>query len=121
MSSPDQCDTQCDEEELTARIEDELPSPEHLRQLAALFGLLADETRLKILTALASYDELCVCDIAHAIDRSVSATSHQLRKLRDSRVVVFRREGRMTYYRLRDRFPTTLLRKARRQVEERAA
>ncbi|MFU8805532.1 MAG: ArsR/SmtB family transcription factor [Bradymonadaceae bacterium] len=98
------CDVLCDQEDVVARLKKELPSGELLQRLASVFSLLADETRLKIINALAVYDELCVCDISSVIDLSVSATSHQLRKLRDADVISYRREGRMIYYRLCDEF-----------------
>ena len=70
--------------------------------LAAMFTVLADPTRAKILHALSLTEELCVCDLALAIGSSQSATSHQLRLLRNNRIVSRRKAGRIAYYRLAD-------------------
>ena len=70
--------------------------------VAALFGVLADPSRARILHLLAIADDLCVCDIALVLGMSVSALSHQLRFLRERGVVTRRKVGRMAYYRLDD-------------------
>ncbi len=80
-----------------------LPIPE-LQELAKLFDLLSNETRLAIVLALRGADsmgtELCVCDLAAIVGASPSMTSHQLRLLRDGDVVHQRREGKRALYRL---------------------
>lgn len=102
--------------ELTAdRCEVECLHPEHVTpllgkvvagleadDLAAIFELLADPTRARLLHALSLSKELCVCDLALLLGRSESALSHQLRVLRDRRVVSRRKAGRIVYYRLAD-------------------
>ena len=70
--------------------------------LSRLFSALSDPTRLRILHALCTTHELCVCDLAVIADLSVSAVSHQLRLLRDRNLVRARRDGRMVYYSLAD-------------------
>lgn len=70
-----------------------------LPELAAFYKLLGNTTRLKILLALAQ-GELCVCDIAHVLELSMAATSHQLKLLRDQGWVGMRNDGKMVYYRL---------------------
>ena len=85
-----------------------LPADGDVRELAEVFGLLADPARLRLLVALRS-DELCVCDLAAASGQSPSATSHALRLLRAHRVVQVRRIGRRAYYRLDDRHVEGLL------------
>jgi DNA-binding transcriptional ArsR family regulator len=77
--------------------------------LAAMFAVLADPTRAKILHALSLTEELCVCDLALAIGSSQSATSHQLRLLRNSRIVSRRKTGRIAYYRLADEHVRSVL------------
>jgi DNA-binding transcriptional ArsR family regulator len=69
--------------------------------LSELFKALCDNTRIKILYAL-SLNELCVCDIANLIEMSQSAVSHQLRVLRNLRLVKYRKEGKSVYYSLND-------------------
>ena len=85
--------------------------------LAAIFKVLGDPTRVRILDAL-SDGERCVGDIAAALEATESAVSHQLRLLRDARVVRSRRAGRMIYYALDDRHVVTLFRQGLRHVEE---
>jgi len=72
-----------------------------INSLSETFKILGDPTRVKILMAL-SYRELCVCDIANLIGLTVSAISHQLRLLRNLRLVKHRKEGRIVYYSLDD-------------------
>ncbi|MBI3975418.1 MAG: winged helix-turn-helix transcriptional regulator, partial [Armatimonadetes bacterium] len=69
--------------------------------VARMFQVLADPTRAKLLFAL-SREELCVCDLAAIVDRSRPAVSHQLRLLRDLKLVQHRRQGKIVYYRLAD-------------------
>ena len=78
-----------------------LPDDEVLYELADLFRVFGDSTRIKILYALHD-DELCVQDIANAVQLSQSAVSHQLRVLKDSKLVRFRRDGKTIYYALDD-------------------
>ncbi|HEY4767826.1 MAG TPA: metalloregulator ArsR/SmtB family transcription factor [Candidatus Limnocylindria bacterium] len=70
--------------------------------VASTFAVLADPTRSRILHALSLADELCVCDLALLLAISQSALSHQLRLLRDRRVVARRKAGRIVYYSLAD-------------------
>lgn len=74
---------------------------EDVDRLAEMFSILASPTRLRLLEALAER-ELCVCDLAAVAGVSQSAVSHHLRLLRQLRMVSFRKEGRMAYYRLND-------------------
>ena len=111
----------CYKAELVARILAEMPTEDVLDHLARLFGILGDPTRLRMIGALASGEELCVCDVANVVGISLSGTSHQLRKLRDLGLVTHRSEGRMTYYQLRGDFLAGMLSQARAEVEARAA
>ncbi|KQR22797.1 helix-turn-helix transcriptional regulator [Deinococcus sp. Leaf326] len=85
-----------------------LPDEGCVQQASALLKLVADPTRLKLLSAL-NAGELCVCDLAAVVGISESAVSHQLRLLRAGRVVTYRKEGRVAYYRLLDAHVTTLI------------
>ena len=76
-----------------------LPDDEVLYELADLFRVFGDSTRIKILYALHD-NELCVQDIANAVQLSQSAVSHQLRVLKDTKLVRFRRDGKTVYYAL---------------------
>ena len=77
-------------------------------RLAGLLGLLADPTRARILYALDVVDELCVGDIAAALDATEDSVGYGLRVLRTAGLVTPRKEGRMVYYRLSDGFPEPL-------------
>ncbi|MDQ3855089.1 MAG: metalloregulator ArsR/SmtB family transcription factor [Chloroflexota bacterium] len=77
--------------------------------LAEVFGVLADSTRLRIIAAL-MHGEVCVCELAEQLSLRQSTVSHQLRLLRNLRLVSFRKEGRTVYYRLCDEHVATLLR-----------
>lgn len=81
---------------------------ERLDRLALTFRMLGDPTRLKILMAL-KHVEMCVCDIAAFLGISESAVSHQLRRLRETKIVRNRREGQVLYYALDDTHVGTLL------------
>ena len=90
---------------------------EDLEELADVFQMLASPTRLRIVEALAA-QELCVCDLSEAVGVSQSAVSHHLRHLRQMRLVRFRKEGRMAYYRLDDDHVTTLFQTGMEHVRE---
>lgn len=74
---------------------------EESQQMAEFFGILADPTRLRLI-ALLSVSESCVCDLAEGLSISESAVSHQLRALRNARLVRYRKSGRQVFYRLHD-------------------
>lgn len=78
-----------------------LPDGETVGVMCELFKCLGDPTRMRILLLL-SHGEACVCDLSRALGMTVSAVSHQLRVLRTSRLVGFRREGKSVFYFLAD-------------------
>ncbi len=86
-------------------------------RLAETFSALSDPTRAKIIFAL-QQEELCVCDLAHLIGLSTSAISHQLRLLRNLRIVKYRKEGKMVYYSLADKHIETLFNQGLEHMEE---
>ena len=95
------CDYLHVHEDKVAHVLSELPDDEHLYDLADLFRMFGDTTRIKILYVLFE-SELCVCDIARLLKLSQSAVSHQLRILKDAKLVRFRREGKTVFYTLDD-------------------
>lgn len=100
-----------------------LPPPTTIHTLAELLGLLANPTRLRILLALQPgaddvRPELCVCDLALVAGASKSLTSHQLRLLRMAGLVVYRRAGKLAFYRLAGGHATELLRAALAQASD---
>lgn len=91
--------------------------PEQLAQrVAETFKVLGDTTRVKILQVLSKH-ELCVCDISAVIGMGQSAVSHQLRTLRNARLVKYRREGTMVWYSLDDEHIARLLAQGIEHVE----
>jgi ArsR family transcriptional regulator len=94
-----------------------MPDDEVLYDLADLFRVFGDSTRIKILYALHD-EELCVCDIANRLELSQSAVSHQLRVLKDSKLVRFRRDGKTVYYALDDDHVRSILSLGMEHVEE---
>ena len=107
-SAPDLCDVPClHPEAVRAARETLLPAAE-AQDLAAIFGVLADPTRLRLVAALAGR-ELCVCDLANVLGLRQSTVSHQLRLLRALRIVRFRKAGRVAYYTLDDPHVAALL------------
>lgn len=95
------CNTVCINEDILANIKREVLSEETIISLSEIFKALGDPTRLKIIHLLTKYN-LCVCDIAEALDMSQSAISHQLRVLRGLRLVKFKKEGKRIIYSLDD-------------------
>lgn len=83
------------------KVKENIPQDEILYDLADLFKAFSDSTRIKILCALFQ-SEMCVCDLAALLGMNQSAISHQLRVLKSSRLVKFRREGKVIYYSLDD-------------------
>lgn len=88
-------------EEIVSEVKEKLPKDETLYDLAELFKVFGDSTRIKILCALFE-SEMCVCDLAVLLNVSQSAISHQLRVLKAARLVKFRRSGKIIYYSLED-------------------
>ena len=85
-------------------------------QLAGLLGMLADPVRSRILFALSAADELCVGDLALALEATEDQISYALKMLRLARLVSFRKDGRMVFYRLADGFPHQLLEHCLREL-----
>ena len=87
--------------DLISSVNEEMPDEEMLYDLAELFRIFGDSTRIKILYVLFEA-EMCVCDIAELLHMTQSAISHQLRVLKQSKLVKFRREGKTVFYSLAD-------------------
>jgi ArsR family transcriptional regulator len=118
--SPDLCDIVHLHPARVAELREALIDGDAVTDLAETFRALGDPTRVRILDAL-SHGELCVCDLAALVAMSQSAVSHQLRLLRNLRLVRPRREGRMVFYALDDQHIMTLFRQGLRHVQENAA
>ena len=94
--------------DLISSVNDDMPDEETLCDLAELFRIFGDSTRIKILYVLFEA-EMCVCDIAELLHMTQSAISHQLRVLKQSKLVKFRREGKTIYYSLADDHVRTII------------
>ena len=95
-----------------------MPSPEMVEGLADFFSIFGDSTRVRILLVLDT-GEMCVCDISETLGMSMSATSHQLRMLREAHLVSSRREGKNIYYSLCDDHVRVVLETAVEHLSER--
>lgn len=88
-------------EDVVVKARENMPEEERLYDLAELFKVFGDTTRIKILCALFE-SEMCVCDIAALLCMNQSAISHQLRVLKQARLVKYRKAGKVVYYSLDD-------------------
>ena len=89
------------DKELVEEVKHKMPDEELLYDLADFFKVFGDSTRIKIIWALFEAD-MCVCDIANLLNMSQSAISHQLRVLKNSRLVRYKKSGKTVYYSLND-------------------
>lgn len=94
--------------DVVERVQAQMPEEEALYDLAELYKVFGDSTRIKILYVLFE-QEVCVCDLAQLLGSSVSAISHQLRVLKQARLVKFRRSGKTIFYSLADEHVRTIL------------
>ncbi len=94
-----------------------MPEEETMYDLADLFKLFADSTQIRILSAL-SVSELCVCDIAQLLGMTQSAISHQLRLLKNGKLVRARRDGKTVYYALADEHVRSVIAQGMEHVNE---
>lgn len=97
----DHCDGHTIHQEIVDEVRLQMPLDEDLMNVADLFKVFSDSTRVKIISALLK-SEMCVCDIAVLLNMSKSAISHQLRTLRQTRIVKTRKDGKVVYYSLDD-------------------
>ena len=101
FNSIERCDCNVIHEDIVNQVRDRMPQEESLYDLAQLFKVFGDLTRIRILWAL-NESEMCVCDIAVLLDMTQSAISHQLRVLKQANLVKNRKEGKVVYYSLVD-------------------
>lgn len=101
IQSIERCDCDVIHEEIVNKVREKMPQEETIYDLAGLFKVFGDSTRIKILWAL-DESEMCVCDIAFLLNMTQSAISHQLRVLKQAELVKSRREGKIVFYSLED-------------------
>lgn len=113
----ERCGFLCVHRQTVDRVLSEMPDDEALYDLAELFKVFGDSTRIKILYALFEA-ELCVCDIAQLLNLTQSAISHQLRVLKAFRLVRPRKEGKTVFYSLADDHVRKIIAQGMEHVEE---
>lgn len=96
-----QCAQEFLHKDIVEKVIEGMPEEEILYDLAEFFKVFGDSTRIRILSAL-SRSEMCVCDISALLSMTQSAISHQLRILKEARLVKYRREGKIVFYSLDD-------------------
>ena len=111
------CDFIHAHEEIVERVRQELPDEDTLYDLSELFRIFGDSTRIRILYVLFEA-EMCVCDIAQLLGMTQSAISHQLRALKNARLVKARREGKTVFYSLADDHVKTIIDQGLEHVAE---
>lgn len=104
-------------ENLLKTVNETIPPETELYDLAELFKVFGDSTRIRILYVLFEA-EVCVCDLAQALNMTQSAISHQLRILKQNKLVKSRREGKSVFYSLADDHVRTIIDQGREHIEE---
>jgi len=111
------CDCNEIHEDLLKIVNDTMPEETELYDLAELFKVFGDSTRIRILFVLFEA-EVCVCDLAKVLNMTQSAISHQLRILKANKLVNNRREGKSVFYSLADGHVRTIIAQGREHIEE---
>ena len=111
------CDYMHVHDELVGELNKNMPDEDILADLSELFKVFGDSTRIRILYAL-SVAEMCVCDIARLLNMTQSAISHQLRILKQSKLVKNRRDGKTVFYSLADDHVRYIMSQGLEHVEE---
>lgn len=113
----DQCDYMFVHKEIVQKVRHVMPEEEELSDLSDFFKVFGDSTRIRILYVL-SQSEMCVCDIASLLQMGQSAISHQLRVLKQMRLVKSRRDGKTVFYSLADDHIETILAQGMEHISE---
>jgi len=111
------CDITWINKQKISNVKIKMKSETTIDRLSETFKVLSDKTRVKILFALL-IQELCVCEIAYLLETTKSAISHQLRILRNMRLVKYRKDGKMAFYSLDDDHITNLFAEGLKHIEE---
>ncbi|MGI6349714.1 MAG: helix-turn-helix transcriptional regulator [Eubacteriaceae bacterium] len=114
----DRCDDIFIHEDVVNEVKRNMPAEETLYDLAEIFKVFGDSTRIKILYALFFATKMCVCDLAAFLNISQSAVSHQLRVLKQARLVKFKREGKVVYYSLDDEHVHKIFEQGLKHIDE---
>lgn len=113
----DFCDLEARHPEQIRKARLAMPPEAELQDASDLFKVLSDQSRIRLIAALLEV-ELCVCDLAELLEMSQSSVSHQLRVLRQSRLVRYRRDGKNAFYSLNDEHIGSIIQMALEHVRE---
>ena len=111
------CDVICVHEDMIQKVKKLLPEEELIKELADFYKVFGDATRVKILCVLLE-SEMCVCDLAELLEMTQSAISHQLRVLKQMKLVKNRREGKTVYYSLADGHIQNIISQGMEHIQE---
>lgn len=117
MSEAPSCEYMHVHDEVVKKVKGSLPQEDTLYGLCELYKLFGDATRIKILYVLFQ-SEMCVCDIATILSMTTSAISHQLKLLKQARLVKFRRDGKTVFYSLADDHVRTIIDNGLEHIDE---
>ncbi len=117
IQDAEHCEEHCVHEDLVHAVSENMPPEDRLYDLAELFKVFGDSTRIRILFVLFE-SEVCVCDLAEALHMTQSAVSHQLKILKQSKLVKSRREGKSVFYSLADGHVRTIIAQGMEHIEE---
>lgn len=113
----DTCSCNIIHDEVVNEVKMKMPEEEVLFDLAEFFKVFGDSTRIKIMYALFEH-EMCVCDIVALLNMTQSAVSHQLRVLKQARLVKYRKEGKVVYYSLNDEHIKDIVKEGLEHINE---
>lgn len=117
LNDVEHCEAYQIHEDVVKAVTDHMPDEDQLYDLAEVFKVFGDSTRIKILYVLFEA-ELCVCDIAQLLNMTQSAISHQLRILKQNRLVKNRRDGKSVFYSLADGHVKTIISQGMEHIQE---
>ncbi len=117
QNNMERCDFIHAHDDIIQKVKAQMPEDEILYDLAELFKLFGDCTRIKILYVLFE-SEMCVCDLAQLLNMTQSAISHQLRALKQNKLVKSRRDGKTVFYSLADSHVTTIINQGMEHISE---
>ena len=117
MTDTPNCEFMHVHEDIVEKVRRQMPREETLYDLAELYKVFGDSTRMKILFCLFE-SEMCVCDIAQLLNMTPSAISHQLKILKNAKLIRFRKEGKSVFYSLADRHVETIINNGMEHIHE---
>jgi len=117
VSDVECCDFYQVHDDVVKAVKEKMPDEDELYDLAEIFKVFGDSTRIKILYVLFE-QEMCVCDIAQLLNMTQSAISHQLKILKQSRLVKNRREGKAVFYSLADGHVRSIINQGLEHIKE---